>query len=68
MATRVLRVIARMNVGGPAHHVSLLGGRLDRDRFDTLLVHGSVGAGEASSRPHPATAPSAMTAVAASTR
>ena len=45
---RVLRVIARMNVGGPAHHVSLLGGRLDRDRFDTLLVHGSVGRDEAS--------------------
>jgi glycosyltransferase involved in cell wall biosynthesis len=45
---RVLRVIARMNAGGPAHHVSLLSGRLDRERFETLLVHGRVGAGEAS--------------------
>jgi glycosyltransferase involved in cell wall biosynthesis len=45
---RVLRVIARMCVGGPAHHVSLLGGRLDADRWDTLLVHGNVGPGEGS--------------------
>jgi glycosyltransferase involved in cell wall biosynthesis len=44
----VLRIIARMNVGGPAYHVSLLSGRLDPDRFETLLVHGQVGRGEAS--------------------
>jgi glycosyltransferase involved in cell wall biosynthesis len=41
-------VIARMNVGGPAYHVSLLSGRLDRDRYSTLLVHGHTGPGEAS--------------------
>ena len=35
-------------MGGPAHHVSLLSGRLDPDRYDTLLLHGAVGAGEAS--------------------
>ena len=46
--TRVLRVIARMNVGGPAYHVSLLSGRLDRDRYETLLAHGHIGPGEAS--------------------
>jgi glycosyltransferase involved in cell wall biosynthesis len=45
---RVVRVIARMNVGGPAYHVSLLSGRLDPDAYDTLLVAGSVGPGEAS--------------------
>jgi UDP-N-acetylmuramyl pentapeptide phosphotransferase/UDP-N-acetylglucosamine-1-phosphate transferase/glycosyltransferase involved in cell wall biosynthesis len=45
---RVLRVIARMNVGGPAYHVSLLSGRLDPHRYDTLLVSGNVGPGEAS--------------------
>lgn len=45
---RVLRVIARMNVGGPAYHVSLLSGRLDPDRYDTLLVSGQVGPGEGS--------------------
>jgi glycosyltransferase involved in cell wall biosynthesis len=37
-----------MNVGGPAHHVSLLSGRLDRGRFDSLLLVGAVGPGEAS--------------------
>ena len=45
---RVLRVIARMNVGGPSHHVSLLSGRLDPERFETLLVHGRLGAEEGS--------------------
>jgi glycosyltransferase involved in cell wall biosynthesis len=45
---RVLRVIARMNLGGPAYHVSLLSGRMDRDRFETLLVSGRVPPGEAS--------------------
>jgi glycosyltransferase involved in cell wall biosynthesis len=44
---RVLRVIARMNLGGPAHHVSLLGGGLD-DRYETLLVAGRVPPNEAS--------------------
>src|SRR5215210_4345410 len=45
---RVLRVIARLNVGGPAYHVSLLSGRLDPDRYETLLVAGAVGPGEQS--------------------
>lgn len=45
---KVLRVIARMNMGGPAYHVSLLSGLLDSERFETLLVTGEVGPGEAS--------------------
>jgi len=45
---RILRVIARLNMGGPAHHVGLLGSRLDPNRYETLLLHGEVGAGEAS--------------------
>ena len=45
---RVLRVIARLNMGGPAHHVSLLSGMLDPERYETLLLHGEVGPGEAS--------------------
>ena len=45
---RVLRVIARLNMGGPAHHVSLLSGMLDTERYETLLLHGEVGSGEAS--------------------
>ena len=35
-------------MGGPAHHVSLLSGRLDRERYETLLLYGKVGRGEAS--------------------
>jgi glycosyltransferase involved in cell wall biosynthesis len=45
---RVLRIIARLNIGGPAYHVSLLSGRMDRERYSTLLVHGEVGPGEES--------------------
>ena len=43
-----MRVIARMNAGGPAYHVSVLGGRLNKSRYASLLVHGAVGPGEAS--------------------
>jgi glycosyltransferase involved in cell wall biosynthesis len=35
-------------MGGPAHHVSLLSGLLDPQRYDTLLLYGEVGPGEAS--------------------
>ncbi len=45
---RVLRVIARMNIGGPAYHVSVLSGLLDRESYETLLVAGKIGSGEAS--------------------
>jgi glycosyltransferase involved in cell wall biosynthesis len=45
---RVLRIIARLNVGGPAYHVSLLSGRMPANRYRTLLVAGNVGRGEAS--------------------
>src|SRR4051812_40759386 len=45
---RVLRVIARLNMGGPAHHVGFLSGLLDPQRYETLLLHGEIGAGEAS--------------------
>src|SRR3954468_7741945 len=45
---RVLRVIARMNMGGPAYNVAFLGGRLAPERFESLLLTGRVGPGEAS--------------------
>jgi glycosyltransferase involved in cell wall biosynthesis len=46
---RVLRVIGRLNMGGPAHQAALLSGRrFFADRYETLLVHGSLPAGEAS--------------------
>jgi hypothetical protein len=48
---RILRVIARLNIGGPAYHVSLLAGRLDPERYETLLVAGRPGPGEGSFEP-----------------
>jgi glycosyltransferase involved in cell wall biosynthesis len=45
---RVLHVVARLNVGGPAYQLGLLGGRLDPARFRALVAHGGIGAGEAS--------------------
>ena len=45
---RIIRVIARLNVGGPARHVVLLDRGLRALGHDTLLVHGSLDAGEAS--------------------
>jgi glycosyltransferase involved in cell wall biosynthesis len=44
---RILRIIARMNVGGPAWQVSVLTRGLDRDRFESRLIAGDVGDGEA---------------------
>ena len=43
---RVARVIARLNIGGPAQHAILLAAGLDRTRFSTTLVTGVVGRGE----------------------
>ncbi len=44
---RVLRLISRMNVGGPAWQVAALTERLDPERYVTRLVTGQIGAGEA---------------------
>lgn len=44
---RVLRIIARMNVGGPALQVTALTRGLSPPRFETRLLVGSVGPGEA---------------------
>ncbi len=44
---RILRIIARMNVGGPAWQVSVLTRGLDRDRFESRLIAGDAGEGEA---------------------
>ncbi len=40
---RILRIIARLNVGGPAIHVSLLTARLGPPDFESLLVCGNIG-------------------------
>lgn len=44
---RVVRIIGRMNVGGPALQVSALAGGLDPQRFDHRILVGGVGPGEA---------------------
>jgi len=43
---RVARVIARLNIGGPAQHTILLTAGLDRARFVTTLITGVVGPAE----------------------
>ncbi|UCB57012.1 MAG: glycosyltransferase family 4 protein [Candidatus Omnitrophota bacterium] len=40
---KVLRIIARLNIGGPARHVILLTEGLDKDRFESILVVGRKG-------------------------
>src|SRR6476659_3385996 len=45
---RVLRVIARLNVGGPALHVTYLARGLAESGYETTLVAGDVARGEAS--------------------
>ena len=48
---RILRIIARMNVGGPAWQVSVLArGFTDDHRFESCLIVGDVGEGEADFR------------------
>src|SRR5687768_700613 len=42
----IIRVIARLNVGGPAFHTVLLTSDLDPVRYRTTLVVGEVGEGE----------------------
>ena len=44
--TKIVRIIARLNVGGPAKHVVWLTSGLQDAGFDTLLVTGTVPEGE----------------------
>jgi glycosyltransferase involved in cell wall biosynthesis len=46
MPAKVIRIIARLNVGGPAKHVVWLTDGLDKARYQTLLVSGRVPPGE----------------------
>ena len=39
---KILRIIARLNIGGPAIHVHLLTTGLHPERFETILVTGSI--------------------------
>ena len=46
MAAKIIRIIARLNVGGPAKHVVWLTDGLDKARYQTLLISGRVPPGE----------------------
>ena len=48
---RILRVIARLNVGGPAQHVLHLSSELDKRGYRTTMVVGRVGKDEGSMEP-----------------
>jgi glycosyltransferase involved in cell wall biosynthesis len=43
---RVVRIIDRLNVGGPAKHVAWLTAGLDRDNFESFLITGTIPDGE----------------------
>ena len=43
---RIMRIIARLNVGGPAIHVALLTEKLGAPTYASTLVCGTVGADE----------------------
>lgn len=42
-AVKIVRVVTRLNIGGPSVHVGLLSTGLDPSRFETCLVVGTVG-------------------------
>lgn len=45
---KIVRVIARLNIGGPAHQAVLLSHRLNQPPWETLLVIGKLDVGEGS--------------------
>ena len=47
---RIVRIITRLNVGGPAIQAITLSERLSRAGYETLLVHGRLGSGEGDMR------------------
>jgi len=47
VSIRVARIITRLNVGGPAIQAIEMSERLESIGFHSLLIHGSLGAGEA---------------------
>lgn len=45
---KIVRIIARFNIGGPAVNASILSSSLDGDKFSTKVVYGSLAEGEGS--------------------
>ncbi|MAG56653.1 MAG: hypothetical protein CMJ83_10220 [Planctomycetes bacterium] len=48
--TRILRLITRLNVGGPTRHVALLMAGIDRDRYVQVLLSGVAASHEGEGR------------------
>ena len=49
MTKKIIRIIARLNIGGPTIHVSNLNYYLDKQYgYDSTLVYGSLAEGEGS--------------------
>ena len=46
MATRIVRIITRLNIGGPSIQATSLSYRLRPHGYETVLVHGRLGPGE----------------------
>ena len=44
---KIVRIQSRICIGGPATHTTLLSSKLDKDKFDTVLVGGGIEEGEA---------------------
>ena len=47
---RILRIVTRLNTGGPARHLTALTRALDSDRYEQWLAAGREGAREGSMR------------------
>ncbi|UCD55451.1 MAG: glycosyltransferase family 4 protein [Candidatus Omnitrophota bacterium] len=43
---KILRIITRLNIGGPAIHTTLLTKELNDSEFESVLLHGAVSKGE----------------------
>jgi glycosyltransferase involved in cell wall biosynthesis len=43
---KIVRIIARLNIGGPAINASILSSSLDRELFQTKVIYGSLADGE----------------------
>ena len=48
---RIVRIVTRMNIGGPSLHVAILSNQLDSKRFSTCLMVGQTETGEGSRLP-----------------
>lgn len=43
---KIIRIVSRLNIGGPSIHVSLLTRKMDPQRFETILLTGTISPSE----------------------